>query len=107
MSEPRHTDGDSVRTGVAATLAGGIEPQRYRRLLEGFTGVPATEGNQVDVLRNGVEIFPAMLDAIERAERSIDLLTYIYWTGDIERHEALRNRAVVKGHRLRALAGAW
>jgi putative transposase len=29
------------------------------------------------------------------------------WTADIERHEALLDRAVVKGHRLRALAGVW
>ncbi|CAN5740022.1 hypothetical protein BH23ACT12_BH23ACT12_19670 [soil metagenome] len=27
------------------------------------------------------------------------------WLADIERHEALLNRAVMKGHRLRALAG--
>ena len=26
------------------------------------------------------------------------------WTTDIERHEALLNRAVMKGHRLRAVA---
>jgi transposase InsO family protein len=29
------------------------------------------------------------------------------WAGDVERHEALWNRAVMKGHRLRALAGVW
>ena len=29
------------------------------------------------------------------------------WLADIERHEALLDRAVMKGHRLRALAGAW
>ncbi len=29
------------------------------------------------------------------------------WVADIERHEALLDRAVMKGHRLRALAGAW
>jgi hypothetical protein len=28
------------------------------------------------------------------------------WIWDAERHEALWNRAVMKGHRLRALAGA-
>ena len=39
---------------------------RVRRTLEGVLGVPATEGNQVDVLRNGDEIFPAMLEAIEQ-----------------------------------------
>ena len=40
---------------------------RFRRTLEGLVGVPATEGNVVDVLRNGDEIFPAMLDAIRSA----------------------------------------
>ena len=46
-------------------------------------GVPATEGNRLDVLRNGDEIFPAMLDAIEDAEHTIDLLTFVYWDGEI------------------------
>ena len=35
-------------------------PARYRRALEALLGVPATEGNAVDVLRNGDRIFPAM-----------------------------------------------
>lgn len=54
-----------------------------RRLLESVTGVPATEGNRVDVLRNGREIFPAMLDAIRAAEHSVDFLTFVWWTGPI------------------------
>jgi cardiolipin synthase len=57
--------------------------RRTRRTLEGLLGVPATEGNRVDVLRNGDEIFPAMLDAIHTATSTVDLLSYIYWTGDI------------------------
>jgi cardiolipin synthase len=61
------------------------EPQRYRRALEGLLGVPATEGNAVDVLRNGDEIFPAMLDAIRGATSTVDLLSYVYWTGQIAR----------------------
>lgn len=52
-----------------------------RRRLEALLGVPATEGNDVIVLRNGERIFPAMLDAISGASESVDLLTYIYWTG--------------------------
>ena len=47
---------------------------RYRRTLEGVIGVPATEGNRLDVLRNGDEIFPAMLAAIEEADSTIDFL---------------------------------
>lgn len=57
--------------------------RRIRRTLEGVLGVPATEGNRIDVLRNGDEIFPAMLDAITGAEHTIDFLTFVYWAGDI------------------------
>ena len=35
------------------------------------------------VLRNGDEIFPAMLEAIEQSRHSIDVVTHVYWTGDI------------------------
>lgn len=38
-----------------------------RQVLEAMVGVPFTEGNQVDVLRNGEETFPAMLGAIAAA----------------------------------------
>ena len=54
-----------------------------RRTIEGLIGVPATEGNQIDVLRNGVEVFPAMLEAIDGAQRTIDFLTFVYWKGRI------------------------
>jgi cardiolipin synthase A/B len=33
------------------------------------------------VLRDGVTIFPAMLDAISSATRTVDLLTFVYWRG--------------------------
>jgi cardiolipin synthase A/B len=68
---------------------------RWRRVLEGTLGIPATEGNEVEVLRDGVTIFPAMLDAIAAAERTVDLLTFVYWRGDIAQRfaAALRERA--------------
>jgi cardiolipin synthase len=52
-------------------------------------------GNEIVTLRNGAEIFPAMLRAIRSARRSIDFETYIYWKGDIGRRfaEALAERA--------------
>jgi cardiolipin synthase A/B len=56
---------------------------RIRRTLESLTGIAFTEGNQLTVLRNGDRIFPAMLAAIDGAERSVDLMTYVYWKGDI------------------------
>ena len=57
--------------------------EEIRRTLEGVIGVPATEGNRIEVLRNGDEIFPAMLDAISEAEHTIDFLTFVYWSGEI------------------------
>lgn len=59
-----------------------------RQTLEAVLGIPFTDGNRVEVLRNGDEIFPAMLDAIAAARSSIDFLTFVYWTGDIARRFA-------------------
>ena len=80
------------------------EETRFRRTLEGLVGVPATEGNVVDVLRNGDEIFPAMLGAIRSAERTVDFMTFVYWTGDIaeEFADACAERAA-HGVRVRVL----
>lgn len=58
-----------------------VDQGGLRRRLEALLGIPATEGNDVDVLRNGARIFPAMLDAIGSAKETVDLLTYIYWSG--------------------------
>jgi cardiolipin synthase A/B len=87
---------------------GSDEADQLRRTLEGVVGVPATEGNHVDVLRNGDEIFPPMLDAIERADHTIDFLTFIYWEGDIGWEFANRfaDRARA-GVRVRVLLDAW
>jgi cardiolipin synthase len=79
-----------------------------RRKLEGVLGVPATEGNQVDVLRNGDEIFPAMLEAISGARHAIDFLTFVYWRAEIGTSfaETLSERAR-SGVRVRVLLDAW
>jgi cardiolipin synthase len=59
------------------------EVTRIRRCLEGVLGIPATEGNRVETLRNGDEIFPALFEAIDGAEHTIDFLTFVYWEGEI------------------------
>jgi cardiolipin synthase A/B len=79
-----------------------------RRTLEGVIGVPATEGNRIEVLRNGDEIFPAMLDAISAAEHTIDFLTFVYWSGEIGTEFARRLAARARGGvRVRVLLDAW
>ncbi len=55
----------------------------FARLVEALTTAPLRQGNRVTVLRNGDQIFPAMLGAIQSAERTVDFATYVYWTGSI------------------------
>ncbi len=55
----------------------------YQHVLEQTIGVPFTEGNKVAILKNGDEIFPAMLSAIDASKSSIDFLTFVYWQGNI------------------------
>lgn len=77
------------------------DPQ-FRRSLGVLLGPPILEGNKVEVLLNGDQIFPAMLDAIRAAEKTITFETYIYWSGSIGKEftDALieRARAGVKVH---------
>ncbi|MGV9692005.1 phospholipase D-like domain-containing protein [Streptomyces sp. NPDC003444] len=78
--------------------------RHLRRRLERLMGVAATEGNELIALRNGDQIFPAMLDAIKAAEHTIDMMTFVYWRGQIARDfaEALAERAAA-GVRVRLL----
>lgn len=78
-----------------------------RRRLEVVIGTPFTEGNSLTVLRNGDQIFPAMLEAIRSAEQTVDLMTFVYWKGDIAREfaQAMSERARA-GVRVRLLIDA-
>jgi cardiolipin synthase len=77
------------------------DPQ-FRRSMGVLLGPPILEGNQVEVLLNGDQIFPSMLEAIRAARHTITLETYIYWSESIgeEFTAALieRARAGVKVH---------
>ena len=70
------------------------DPQ-FQRELGTLLGPPILTGNRVAHLENGVEIFPAMLEAIRQAKRTINFETYIYWSGEIghEFVEALSERS--------------
>jgi len=67
----------------------------FLQTMHALTGAPLSEGNHVTVLKNGVEIFPAMLAAIRGAKKTINLEFYIYWDGEIGRAfaETLAERA--------------
>lgn len=68
---------------------------QFQRTMAGLFTAPSKAGNGVVALRNGDEIFPAMLEAVRGAERTITFETFIYWAGDIGREfaDALSERA--------------
>lgn len=80
----------------------GTEDPQFSRTMGTLLGMGILDGNRVDVLLNGDEIFPAMLQAIRSAKTTITFETYIYWSGSIgsEFTNALaeRARAGVKVH---------
>ncbi|WP_435865711.1 phospholipase D-like domain-containing protein [Streptomyces xanthochromogenes] len=78
--------------------------RRMRRRLERLIGIAATEGNSLTPLRNGDEIFSAMLDGINSARHTVDMMTFVYWKGDIAQRfaDALAERAR-QGVRVRLL----
>ena len=70
------------------------DPQ-FLRAMGVLLGPPLVEGNRVDTLLNGEQIFGAMLQAIQSARQTITFETYIYWSGNVGRRfaEALSGRA--------------
>src|SRR6185503_9881879 len=69
------------------------EPSFYPTL-QAYADAPIVPGNRVDILLNGVEIFPAMLDAVRAARHSINYAQYFFEDGLVARDlaEALAER---------------
>ena len=67
----------------------------FRAAAEALTGHVASDGNRLEVLVNGDQIFPAILEAVRGATETLSLETYVYWQGEIatELAEAVCERA--------------
>ncbi len=82
----------------------GLQDPAWERTVEAHVGAPILAGNAVDLLLNGSQIFPAMLDAIAGARRTITYEQFIYKAGGISRRVAEafaeRCRAGVRVHLL-------
>ena len=72
-----------------------VEDPQFARAMSGLLGPPLVAGNRITPLLNGDQIFPAMIEAIRSAKRTITFETFIYWRADIGRKfaEALAERA--------------
>ena len=76
-----------------------IDSPDFLPTIVGVTNTAFLPGNSVELLNNGDEFYPRMLEDIERAERSITIEAYIYWAGDV-------GTAIRAGHRRLAPAPA-
>jgi cardiolipin synthase A/B len=80
----------------------GTGDAQFMRTLGVMLGPPIVGGNRFTALNNGDQIFPAMLEAIRSAQKTVCFETYIYWSGEIGRKFAdafaERARAGVKVH---------
>ena len=79
-----------------------VHDSAFDRAMGLALGPSIVSGNQVTALYNGDEIFPAMLQAIHGAQKTVTFETYIYWAGEIGQQFAdafaERARAGVKVH---------
>jgi cardiolipin synthase len=93
IEEPKNDVGESLRPLV--------------RLIGRVVARPLLPGNRVEMLVNGDQAYPAMLEAIERAQVSITMATYIFDNDPIGRQfaEAL-GRARERGVHVRVLVDA-
>ncbi|MFN0075312.1 MAG: phospholipase D-like domain-containing protein [Prosthecobacter sp.] len=79
-----------------------VEDPQFLLSMGQLLGPGILPGNRIKALQNGDQIFPAMLDAIRGAQKTITFETYIYWSGDIGKKFSValceRARAGVKVH---------
>ena len=79
-----------------------VSDPAFTNSISGLLGSPVVGGNKVQTLNNGVEYYPAMLEAIAKAEKTITFENFIWRSGKVSDRfiEALseRARAGVKVH---------
>ena len=76
----------------------GAEDPRFPAYLATLLGAAASTGNSYQILANGDQLFPPMLDAIALARRRISFETYIYQKGSVgEQFTLALERAAQRG----------
>src|SRR5262245_14290952 len=79
-----------------------VGDEEFKRTIGNLLGPGLVGGNTIKTLVNGDQIFPAMLEAIRSARKTINFETYVYWSGTVGKQftDALSERAAngVKVH---------
>lgn len=89
----RHRREGAFGYDLGASLA--VDSPDFLRASEALTGAPISEGSEVELFVNGDAIFPAIIETIKSAEKTLTFETYVYWRGDIteELTDAICERA--------------
>lgn len=61
----------------------GLDSDEFLHTVAGATGTVFVAGNKIELMNNGDEFYPAMLQAIDGADASVTIEAYIYWAGEI------------------------
>ena len=77
---PDRRTGDAVESPVAA------DDRAFAEYVASLVGAPVEPGDRYTVLRNGDEVFPPMLDAIQKARTRINFESFIYEDGEVGDH---------------------
>lgn len=72
-----------MRVAESISVDPGLDTESFRNFESLLLNSPATSGNRIELLENGEEIFPAMLEAIDNAEVSVTFETFEYWGEEI------------------------
>jgi cardiolipin synthase len=100
----RRRPGTPPEPAFPARLPPGAPWEGLQRMLDRVAGRPLTGGNTLEVLDGGAVAYPAMLAAIEGAERSVGLASYIFDGEGIGREfVAALARARARGVQVRVL----
>lgn len=72
-----------------------VDDPAFRRVMDHLLESSITQGNRIELLKNGENFYPRKLEAISTAEKSITMETYEFWGDEIawEFADALIERA--------------
>ena len=61
----------------------GVDSQDFTTALGAIVGAPVESGGAIDILNNGDEFVPALLESVNQAKRTINFTVYIWSAGTI------------------------
>ncbi len=103
----RWGSGASAELELSADPRHGDAMHSLLHLSKAVTNRPLLDGNKITALYNGEQAFPAMLEAIAQAQKTVHLCTYIFETDEIGRKfVAALGAAAARGVDVRVLVDA-